>query len=51
MAEFGRPDRHRKDVQNALILIWQEMLFGERAAINQIDGPAHMLKHSEDFNA
>ena len=24
MAEFGRPDRHRKDVQNALILIWQE---------------------------
>ena len=29
----------------------KEMLFGERAAINQIDGPAHMLKHSEDFNA
>ena len=24
MAEFGHPDRHRKDVQNALILIWQE---------------------------
>ena len=24
MAEFGRPDRHRQDVQNALILIWQE---------------------------
>ena len=29
----------------------KEMLFGERAAINQIDVPAHMLKHSEDFNA
>ena len=24
MAEFGHPDRHRQDVQNALILIWQE---------------------------
>ena len=24
MAEFGRPDKLRKDDQNALILIWQE---------------------------
>ena len=32
MAEFGHPDRHRKDVQNALILIWQDIMIARLAS-------------------